>query len=80
MFLSLDNLDTKNKTLLEYIFNSRSFGMILVGRVKLIEQKIAKENNSFLLDNQTNYSLITIDKPNHILGFEENDSSLYDYS
>jgi len=52
---------------------------MVVARVKLILQKKA-ENKEFNLPEKEAYGLVTIDRPQHVLGFEDQDSSLFDYS
>ncbi len=41
--------------------------------------KVAEENNQLELESGKEFWLVTIDRPEFILGFEENDHSLYNY-
>ena len=51
----------------------------MVGKIRNVETKVAEDNNQLGLERGKEFWLVTIDRPEYILGFEENDHSLYNY-
>lgn len=51
----------------------------MVGKIRNVDKKVADENNQLELERGKEFWLVTIDRPEFILGFEENDHSLYNY-
>ena len=51
-----------------------------MARVKSISAKLATPDNPFKLKANESYFSVTVEAPLHILGFEEDDYSLFDYA